>query len=175
MKLKTFFIEQFSNSTISNQGFTLVELLVVIAILAIVLAVSLPSFNAFTKSQYLTQSAEQLLSDLRTAQSRAQNGVVDSSNNACWGVSIPSTSNSYTVGSVACNSPCDTGLIVFSTSNFSGTVTSVTTGSTQFVVFSKISGLPACPTALPVTLTLTATDGSTKAVVVGAGGNMYVQ
>ena len=56
----------------NSHGFTLVELLVVIAVLAVILAVSLPSFNAFTKSQYLTQSAEQVLGDLRSAQSRSR-------------------------------------------------------------------------------------------------------
>jgi|GEM_PF-3090466 len=159
----------------TQHGFTLVELLVVIAVLAVVLAFSLPSFNDFTKSQYLTQAAEQVLGDLRSAQSRAQNGVVDGSKE-CWGLVMVAGQAYYKVGSVDCSLACasfDAAQLGSSrTLNFSGVVQA---SNNAGVIFSKISGLPKCPIVFPATLTLQLDASTTKSVKIEAGGNMYVQ
>ncbi|MCX6783530.1 MAG: prepilin-type N-terminal cleavage/methylation domain-containing protein [candidate division WWE3 bacterium] len=81
-------------------GFTLVELLIVIAVMVVIFAAIIPSFNNFTKSQYLEQATQQLINDLRSAQSKAQQGVsVGGATAYCWFLLTGNTASSaYTVG-----------------------------------------------------------------------------
>ncbi len=82
----------------ASRGFTLVEMLVVVSVLAIVTAISAPSFRTFTAGQQIKSTAYDLTSALLLARSEAlkRNGSVelrrvgDSWNNG-WRVAFLST------------------------------------------------------------------------------------
>ncbi|MEA2020829.1 MAG: prepilin-type N-terminal cleavage/methylation domain-containing protein [Patescibacteria group bacterium] len=79
-------------------GFTLIELLVVVALIGILTAITLPYFGDFARSQTLNQGVEQIKSDLRTVQNRAQNGIDKKDGSTeyfWWGVDFDSGSGSY--------------------------------------------------------------------------------
>ncbi len=57
--------------THQHRGFTLVELMVVVAILAIILLAAIPSFQRWIESRRLIGLADNVLNDLRYAQSEA--------------------------------------------------------------------------------------------------------
>lgn len=56
----------------SNQGFTLIEVLVVIIVIAVLFAISAPSWDAFLSRQRVGNAREQLLQTIRTAQNEAR-------------------------------------------------------------------------------------------------------
>jgi prepilin-type N-terminal cleavage/methylation domain-containing protein len=155
-------------------GFTLVELLVVIAVTGVVLGLVIPSFTSFIQSQYLKQGAEQVLGDLRAAQSRSQTGMADpSGNNVCWGITIPKVTNCGVVDctvnyDVGYSSTCNPGsFTVVSTNRLPGAVQAVAGG---VIIFSRLTGR--LSSAADVRLSLNSVD---KHVIVEVGGNMYVQ
>jgi len=147
-----------------SSGFTLVELLVVIAVLGVVIAYSIPSFLAYIQSQYLKQGAEQVLSDLRSAQSRAQNGILSGSYE-CWGLEFNGL-NIYEAKSYDCDD-YDSNTLV-KTLSLPATVTA----SGSDIVFKKLSGMPDIASLTTVILTY---NGVTKSVKIETGGNMYVE
>lgn len=57
-----------------NNGFTLIELLVVIAIVIILMLITLPSFNKFSKQQILDNETKKIISQLQLAQTLAKSG-----------------------------------------------------------------------------------------------------
>ncbi len=82
----------------ATRGFTLVEMLVVVSILAIVTAISAPSFRSFTAGQQIKSAAYDLTSALLLARSEAlkRNGSVElrrvgESWNNGWRVAFVST------------------------------------------------------------------------------------
>ena len=58
----------------SQSGFTLVELIIVISITTLVMAISVPSFLSYSRRQQLNNQAENLVSQLEFAQSKARTG-----------------------------------------------------------------------------------------------------
>jgi len=156
-----------------KNGFTLVELLVVIAVIGVILGLMIPTFTSFSQSTYLKQGAEQVLNDLRAAQSRSQTGVAASDGSSvCWGVTIPKVTN---CGVVDCPSNYDVGyndcgvgaFVITSTVKLPGAVTSPVGG---IITFKRQSGQPASSADINLSL-----NGVVKHVIVEAGGNMYVQ
>ncbi len=55
----------------SCPGFTLIELLVTITIITLVFTIGLTQYNRFNRRQILVKAKDQLISDLRLAQSKA--------------------------------------------------------------------------------------------------------
>jgi prepilin-type N-terminal cleavage/methylation domain-containing protein len=58
----------------AQKGFTLIELLIVISLVTIITGAVVPSFNSYIDSQYLKQTQETVIDDLRTIQNKALNG-----------------------------------------------------------------------------------------------------
>ncbi len=73
----------------SSRGFTLIEVLISIAIMAIIGAVSLPSFVSWRKNMYFYQAAGSVYDALRNARSRAI------ARNQEYGVTFTTTDGSY--------------------------------------------------------------------------------
>jgi prepilin-type N-terminal cleavage/methylation domain-containing protein len=73
-------------------GFTLIELLIVIALIGVLAAASIPVFIGFTSKQRLTEAAQNVRADLRSAQNRAISGVGGSA----WGIYFGNGDSSYT-------------------------------------------------------------------------------
>lgn len=147
------------------RGFTLIELLVVIAIISILLGLTIPSFTGFSQATYLKQGCEQLLNDLRSAESRSQAALTVGSY-SCWGVVTTNGSNSYTVNTYDCSNFTNT--TVYATYTFPSAVTVSAGGGS--VTFNQLTGTPTASAAITLSL-----NGVTRQVVVESGGNMYVQ
>lgn len=147
----------------TNKGFTLVELLIVMAVMVVIFAAIIPSFSSFTKSQYLEQATQQLINDLRSTQSRAQQGVGPSSSTTyCWTlITSASGSNSYTSGpyigmtSGACNTPGTlTTLILPNSITFKDT--------NQIIYFNQLTG----------SLNSSSTGGGFATIVIKVGNDV---
>jgi prepilin-type N-terminal cleavage/methylation domain-containing protein len=70
-----------------NFGFTLFELLIVVGIITLLSAFALPGLGNYLKKQNLSQSLDQLKSDLRNAQNKALTGNRSAETNvAFWAV-----------------------------------------------------------------------------------------
>jgi len=67
-----------------NKGFTLVELLVVMSIISILTAVALPSYSLMRNYATLNGDTQELISNLRLAQSRA----MSAQDGLSWGVRL---------------------------------------------------------------------------------------
>lgn len=109
------------------RGFTLIELLVVASIAAVIGGFALSAFTNFNRRQILEQSAAQIISDLRLAQTRAAAGY----EGKVWGVSFAKSAAEYTAFKVidpsrsGCSRGCTTNSIVSKTIPFKGDVTLV--------------------------------------------------
>jgi putative endonuclease len=68
----------------SGAGFTLIELLVVMSIISILTAVALPSYNMMRNNATLNSDAQELISNLRLAQSQA----MSAQDGLSWGVRL---------------------------------------------------------------------------------------
>jgi len=75
----------------NNKGFTFVELLIVVSLITLIVGASLPRFNSYIKTQNLKQAAEQIASDLRTAQNKALSGVLSSEPPVAYWGAFPSS------------------------------------------------------------------------------------
>lgn len=73
-------------SSALNSGFTLIELIVAVAIITSLAALAVPGLGSYLTGQNLTQSLEQVKSDLRTAQNNALTGTLASEDVGYWGV-----------------------------------------------------------------------------------------
>jgi prepilin-type N-terminal cleavage/methylation domain-containing protein len=60
-----------SKNPSSNLGFTLIELLVAISLIALLFSLGMAQYNRFSRSQTLTKAKDELVSNLRLAQSKA--------------------------------------------------------------------------------------------------------
>ena len=78
MKVQSSSINNLTIQQFNNQfGFTLIELLVVIMLMGILAGFSIVQTMTYHKEQVLQDAAEQLVSDLKMAQSKAASGVQD--------------------------------------------------------------------------------------------------
>src|SRR3990167_9873510 len=62
----------------NKKGFTVIELLIVVTIMALLIAVVLPGFSSFRKSQILSNSSEEIRSSLSRARSETLASVSSS-------------------------------------------------------------------------------------------------
>lgn len=69
----------------SAHAFTLIELLVTISIMGILFGLGLAKYNEFNRRQILVQTANELKSNLRGAQSKALGAEKDCSSSKCGG------------------------------------------------------------------------------------------
>ena len=73
------------------RGFSLIELLVVLGIIAVIFAVSMPSFLNYRREQALDFAADEIVSALLTARTNSMGQEGDSS----WGVIFQNSSRDY--------------------------------------------------------------------------------
>lgn len=83
------------------KAFTLIELLLVVSIIIIITGAILPGFSTYIQEQSVTQSREQVKTDLRTLQNRSLTGqnaldlVGTNTYPSYWGVRFIAESNTY--------------------------------------------------------------------------------
>ena len=65
------------NSRVGERGFTLSEVLITIALLGILLAIAVPTWQSVVESRKVDSAANQFVSDLRLAHTRATNQLTD--------------------------------------------------------------------------------------------------
>lgn len=71
---------------IYSSGFTLIEMLVVVSILMIFMGIGIASYAEYNRKQIVAQTAAQVLTYLRLAQSKAISGEKNCGNSYCGGV-----------------------------------------------------------------------------------------
>jgi type IV fimbrial biogenesis protein FimT len=86
------------------QGFTLIELMIGIAVLAIVLALGMPSYNAWIQNTRLRNTAESILAGLQLARSEAV------SRNQSVRFVFDETDGDWVVGCVTASTTCPAGI-----------------------------------------------------------------
>ena len=132
-----------------NQGFTFLELLLVISIISVIGAMSAIFYSRFLAQNAVSNTVEQLSSQLRKAQTYAMAGK----QNSAWGVKFASNKITlYSASSAAFDE------------NFAVSSNVSVTGFTQ-VLFARATGIP---DSTP-TITITQND-TTKTVTVNAQG-----
>lgn len=108
-------------------GFTLIELLVVVSVIGLLFTVGIASYQEFNRKQTVSQSAKNVISGLRLAQSKAISGEKDSSK--CgnplksrlnyWSFSVLSGNKYQIQGNCTNNDAKPPKTITFSTQEFS--------------------------------------------------------
>jgi len=163
--------------------------LVVVTIIGILAGMAIPTFSLFARRQALNQSAENIASDLRAAQSQA----ISSVDGRCWGVHLTEGAANYTVfATVDTASGCASYNWRVSGSDIqktlsSGVVVKANTGLSHEqggqanVIFDRLEGTVSVERndggslGLGLKITLRATWAGEKMITVGAGGDVSVQ
>ena len=115
-------------------GFTLIEMLVVIGIIGTLVGLSTISLVKVQHNTTVTAAVDQLLSDMRTQQTKAMAGTEDTNGNAnSYGVYIDSTNNKYVLFQ-------GTTYSAGASNNFSVSLTGITFSPTETIDFSQRSG-----------------------------------
>lgn len=143
--------------SIRQQGFTLIEMLLSIAIIATLGGLSMPVYATFLARNDLHTNSEAIGAALRRAQVYARAGNEDS----VWSIKVQPTAVILYKG--ATFSPRDTSYD--ETTSLPDTL--VASGMTD-VTFAKLTALP----TTTGTVTLTANDGSTRAITINAKGTV---
>ena len=78
-------------------GFSMIELLVVISVIGLIFALSLVSYRSGQKKYVLTQTVQQLISDIRKAQNMALSGYDISGQYNGYGLYIKKGESSYII------------------------------------------------------------------------------
>lgn len=82
----------------SSSGFTFVELLISVSIISLIASAAIPGFSNYMKRQDLRQSAEQIKSDIRSAQINALAGAYsDVAGADFWALHFPAGFSSYSI------------------------------------------------------------------------------
>jgi prepilin-type N-terminal cleavage/methylation domain-containing protein len=120
------------------KGFTLIELLVVISVGAMLTLLSIPLFNSVIYTEDLDTVSEDILSSLRTAQSRSING----SNGTEYGVYFDNTvvPNRYVIFRGISYNPAEPTNEVFELSERIRITDINFNGGEDYLVFDKYSG-----------------------------------
>lgn len=80
----------------NTSGFTFIELIIAVSIITIIAAAAIPGFNTYIKTQNLRQTAENIKSDIRTAQIRALAGAYSDNPQAkYWALLATDESSNY--------------------------------------------------------------------------------
>jgi len=93
------------------RGFTLIELLISFSVVALIAGLGFASFNQFNRRQQVVNAAQALLTDLRLAQSKAQN------------MEIPPGPTSTDCSKPLCATLCQTNPLVGYQLDFAGSLT----------------------------------------------------
>ncbi len=156
----------------TQQGFTLIELMIAITILGIVLALALPSYQAFIQNTRLRNAAESIQNGLQIARAEAVK------HNAQVRFSLGAGS-SWTVGCVVWTADCPALIQQRTTSEGSSASIIVTPTPTAgveviFNSFGAVAATAATFTQLGIdvdTAVLSATDSRDLRITIGLGGN----
>lgn len=143
--------------THAAQGFTLIELLLSIAVMTILIGLSLPVYETFTRRNDIDLTTQTIAETIRRAETEAR-GVDEDS---VWGVNFTATTATLFKGTTYASR--DT--------NFDEVVTlpsSVTQSGLGEMTFAKMTGFP----STTGTLTLTSTTNTTRQVTVNAKGTV---
>lgn len=150
----------------AKSGFSLIEVIIVIGILAVLTAGSIGIYSNYSKNVELDTSANSIISDLKSAQSKAINGE----ESLKWGIrfingtddyyEIFSTSDSYTVGV----SPEKKTVYLVKGVTFSDP----SEGTSKDIIYDKIRGTITSDTTVKIT-----SGGTEKTINITALGNIY--
>src|SRR3990167_9483205 len=119
----------------NKKGFTVIELLIVVTIMALLIAVVLPGFSSFRKSQILSNSSEEILSSL----SRARSETLASVSSSEYGVHFDSDQVVIFKGTIY-TTPNSSNEIIKIVSP--ATISNNLSGGGNDVYFSKLYGVP---------------------------------
>jgi len=141
----------------SSRGFTLIEIILAISLLAIIFSTLAPVYNYFFTRNNLDLASQQLVQNLRRAQTLAR-GMENDSN---WGVYV--TSSSTTIFSGAAYASRNTAND--ETGNLGGNI--FASGTTE-IIFQKLSGKP----LTTATIILKSPDNENKNVIINSQGTI---
>lgn len=141
-------------------GYSYIQLLLVIALLAILAAVASPYYLQWQQRQRIQSTALMLLSDLRLAQTRAQQRA----NDAPWGIRIDDASKTYVIFHGANYNPTDQYNFTVSYSS------SINLSPNQTIVFAAVSGQLVTPDASTITVSAASLPNETELIVISPQG-----
>lgn len=145
----------FRRRSVQEAGFTLIEMLLSVAIIGILVGLSAPVYESFTRRNDLDLTAQTLTATLRRAALYARAGNSDTT----WGVHVDSSAITLFQGADFASR----------NTNFDETTSvpgSIAASGASEVVFSKLTGAP----QTTGTITLQSTTNDTRVITVNAKG-----
>jgi len=151
----------------NKKGFTLVELLVAIAIMVLMISIGVVTFVSSKNASNLNSYTDGIISSLEQARGNALSGKGGSS----YGIKFTTNTLTHTLFTGSTYSSSATTNVV--TQIGTGyTLTTNLTGSSNTIVFSRLTGVPSATGT--ITLLQQATSKS-KIITIGTQGNITVQ
>jgi len=151
----------------NKKGFTLVELLVATAIMVVMISIGVVTFVSSKNASSLNSYTDGIISSLEQARGNALSGKEGSS----YGIKFTTNTLTHTLFTGSTYSSSATTNVV--TQIGTGyTLTTNLTGSSNTIVFSRLTGVPSATGT--ITLLQQATSKS-KIITIGTQGNITVQ